>query len=73
MRTKPDFRNVRDLLLEYVEDGLIDVEDLSMCCLKWMSIPDLMAMAIANDLFLVYDDEDEEDEDESDTWSPVDV
>jgi len=54
-------RDIRDLILEKVEEGLIDKDYLIMAMLKYMSQDQVADMAQANELI----DESEEETDES--------
>jgi len=54
-------RDIRDLILEKVEEGLINKDYLIMAMLKYMSQDQVADMAQANELI----DESEEETDES--------
>ena len=42
----------RDKVLEMVDEGLLTVEHMLMCCLKFMSWDDVRQMAHANEICL---------------------
>lgn len=52
-------REITNKLLEMVDEGLINKNDLIVACLKWMSEDDVREMAEANEFIM---DEDEDDE-----------
>lgn len=56
-------REYTNKLLEMVDEGLINKNDLIVACLKWMSEDDVKEMAEANE-FIMEDEEDEEDLDD---------
>ena len=47
-------RTVTNLLLEYVDDGIIDRDHLIESCLKYMSEDDVIDMALTNELISEY-------------------
>ena len=54
-------REATNKILEMVEDGLLDRDQVIMACLKYMSEDDVADMARANEFFYEEDEEDEED------------
>lgn len=52
-------REITNKLLEMVDEGSINKNDLIIACLKWMSEDDVREMAEANEFIM---DEDEDDE-----------
>lgn len=44
--------NVRDRILEQVEEGGLCADDLLLCCLKWMGTDDILNMLRANEISL---------------------
>jgi len=53
-------REYTDHLLELVEDGLLDKDQVILACVKYMSEDDVKDMMIANEF--VFADDDDEDE-----------
>lgn len=53
-------REITNKLLEMIEDGTLNRDDLIMACLKYMSEDEVRDMAEANE-FILEDEEDEED------------
>lgn len=53
-------REITNKLLEMIEDGTLNKDDLIMACLKYMSEDEVRDMAEANE-FILEDEEDEED------------
>lgn len=51
-------RQKTDLLLDMVEQGLLDKDQVIMACMKYMSEDDVADMARANDFFM--DESDDE-------------
>ena len=52
-------------LLEMVEEGVLDRDNVIMACVKYMSEDDVADMCHINDFF--YEDEDDEEEDDDAT------
>ena len=59
-------RTYTNRLLEALDEGVIDKDELIRTMLAWMSEHDVKQMVLANDLqdILFYEDEDEEIQDE---------
>jgi hypothetical protein len=55
-------REATNKILEMVEDGLLDRDQVIMACLKYMSEDDVADMARANEFFYEEDEEDYEDD-----------
>ena len=53
-------RDATNKILEMIEDGMLDRDEVIMACLKYMSEDDVADMAHVNE-FIVAEDEDEED------------
>ena len=58
-------RKYTNLLLEMIEDGLLDRDNVIMACVKYMSESDVQDMMEANEMIA------EEDEDEDDDGQPT--
>lgn len=56
-------REYTNKLLEMVEDGLLDRDNVIMACVKYMSESDVQDMMHCNE-FLMEDEEENEDEEE---------
>ena len=59
----PMSREYTNKLLEMVEDGLLDRDNVIMACVKYMSESDVQDMMHCNE-FLMEDEEENEDEEE---------
>lgn len=57
-------REITNKLLEMVDEGSINKNDLIIACLKWMSEDDVREMAEANEFIMDEDEDDEEDLDD---------
>jgi len=55
-------RQYTNRLLEMIEEGLLDKDNVIMACVKYMSEDDVEDMMKCNEF--LYEDEDEEEEDE---------
>ena len=53
-------------LLEMVEEGVLDRDNVIMACVKYMSEDDVADMCHINDFFYDEDEDDEEEEDDDD-------
>jgi hypothetical protein len=53
-------RKYTNLLLEMIEDGLLDRDNVIMACVKYMSESDVQDMMEANEM-IAEEDEDEDD------------
>lgn len=54
-------RSVTNLLLEYVDEGIIDKDHLIESCLNYMSEDDVIDMALTNELISDYHLQNDED------------
>lgn len=64
-------REYTNKLLEMIEEGLLDKDQVIMACVKFMSEDDVRGMMEAN-MFLEHEDEDEDAEGfsrDNDVWS----
>ena len=52
-------REATNKILELVEEGILDRDEVIMACLKYMSEDDVADMAHANEFFNLYEDEDD--------------
>ena len=57
-----DVRKATNKVLEMIDEGMLDAEEVVMMCLKWMSEDDVKAMCEANEIDLDVEIEDEEDD-----------
>ena len=57
-------RQYTNRLLEMIEEGLLDKDNVIMACVKYMSEDDVQDMMKCNEF--LYEDEDEEDEEDED-------
>ena len=55
-------RDATNKILEMIEDGLLDKDQVIMACLKYMSEDDVADMAHANEFFYDEDEDDYEDD-----------
>jgi len=60
-------REATNKVLEMVEEGLLDRDQVIMACLKYMSEDEVADMARANEFF---DEEDEDEDDYEDDGQP---
>ena len=60
-------REATNKILELVEEGILDRDEVIMACLKYMSEDDVADMAHANEFFDAEDEEDYEDDGQP-TW-----
>jgi len=68
-------REATTKILEMVEEGVLDRDQVIMACLKYMSEDDVADMAHANEFFYEEDEDDYEDEgepSEDDEWRDFD-
>jgi hypothetical protein len=63
MKTRFVTRKITNKILEYVEEGLLDKDNVIMACLKYMSEDDVADMAHANEFFMDEEEEETEEED----------
>ena len=57
-------REMTNRLLEMIEEGLLDKDNVIMACVKYMSEDDVADMMRLNE-FIIDDDEETEDDDEN--------
>ena len=55
-------RKVTSLLIDMMDDGVLDPNDLALLCLNYMSEADVADMARINDLLEEEEDKEEEEE-----------
>ena len=55
-------RDATNKILEMIEDGLLDKDQVIMACLKYMSEDDVADMAHVNEFFYDEDEDDYEDD-----------
>jgi len=71
-------RKYTNLLLEMIEDGLLDRDNVIMACVKYMSESDVQDMMEANEMIAEEDEDEDEDEDdgqptEQQEWADFDA
>jgi hypothetical protein len=66
-------RNATNKLLELLEEGMLDKDQVILACLKYMSEDDVEDMCECNEFFEVEEDEEDDGQpDEAQEWADFD-